>query len=129
MGILSQFPMEPVEALPLSQAAAAADAIASPTDTPITVTIHFTAKPQQSEALVNQMTQALSDARQAPGCRYAQVYVMADAPKQVVLCKGWDSRSAQTQYLKWEQSSGRLAKLLALVEDEPRVEYWEFQSH
>ncbi len=95
---------------------------------PITVTIHFIAKANQAEALVNQLTLALADAREAPGCRYAQVYTILDNPNQVVLFKGWDHRDAQETYLKWEQSSGRLAKLLALVEGDPVVEYWEFQA-
>lgn len=95
---------------------------------PITVTIHFTAKANQAKALVAQLTQSLPQIRQAPGCRYAQIYILADHPNQVVLFKGWESRIAQAKYLQWEQSSGRLAKLLALVESEPMVEYWTFQA-
>jgi len=100
---------------------------------PITVTIHFTAQADQSEALLIQLRQALPKARQAPGCRNAQLYVVS-APssssgqsERVVLFKQWDSRSAQAQYLQREQRSGQLAKLLALAEGEPVVEYWEFQ--
>ncbi len=97
-------------------------------ETPITAIIHFTSKPNQVEALVAQLNQALPSARKAPGCRYAKLYIVADTPSKIVLCKGWDGRQAQDQYLKWEQSSGRLAKLLALVEGEPMVEYWDFQA-
>lgn len=100
---------------------------ASISPTPITVTIHFIAKPGKAKALTTQLTGALPDARSAPGCRYAYVYVMAENPNQIVLFKGWDNRTAQAKYLQWEQSSGRLAKLLALAEGDPSVEYWDFQ--
>jgi quinol monooxygenase YgiN len=95
---------------------------------PITVTIHFTAKANQTETLINQLSQALPDARQAPGCRDARLYITASNPNQIILIKTWDSSNAQNEYLRWEQSSGRLAKLLALVEGDPRVEYWELQA-
>lgn len=95
---------------------------------PITVTIRFTAKANQADALVKQITQALPAARQAPGCRYAQAYVIPDGipgnPLQVVLFKGWDSLDAQRNYLQWEQSSGQLSMILSLIEGEPVVEYW-----
>lgn len=94
---------------------------------PITVTIRFTAKANQAQALVARLTQALPGIRNAPGCRYAQLYVISGNPNQAILFKGWDSDNAQDNYLKLEQSSGRLAQLLDLVEGEPRVEYWDFQ--
>lgn len=96
---------------------------------PITVAIHLKAKKGKIEALTTHLIQILSDARQAPGCRYAQIYVIADHPNQIVLFKGWDSQNDQTTYLRNEESSGRLAKLLALVESEPMVEHWEFQQN
>jgi len=108
---------------------------ATASQAPITVTIHFTAKPNQAEALVAQLRRALPQARQAPGCRDAQLYLVSDQPNsagqqsKIVLFKSWDSRSAQAQYLQQEQRSGQLAKLLALVEGEPMVEYWEFQPY
>lgn len=94
---------------------------------PVTVTIHFKAKPGQTEALATELTQAMEDARRAPGCRHAQVYVTSNKA-QVVLFKGWDNLAAQAQYLQQEERSGRLANLLTLVEGDPTVEYWEFQS-
>lgn len=107
---------------------------ASPTDSdlsggvPLIVSIHFAAKAGQTEALVQWLTQSLAGARSSVGCRFAQVYIQASPPQQIVLFKGWDSRQAQAHYLDWERNSGRLAKLLALVEEEPRVEYWELRS-
>ncbi len=95
---------------------------------PITATIHLTPKPNQAEALITQLTQALPDARKAPGCRYAQVYVTANNPQTVILFKGWDNPDAQAKYLDWEQSSGKLNKLLELVEGEPIIEYWALQT-
>lgn len=129
LGILPHLSAEFVEALPLSQLATKEIASLPKENKPITVTIHFTAKPHQAEALVNHITQALPKVRKAAGCRYAQLYVIADHPNQVVLFKGWDSRKTQSQYLQSEQRSGRLGKLLTFVEVDPIVEYWEFQSH
>ena len=127
LGLVPYFPSEAAQTWSLSWLAK--NVLASPAvDRPITVTIHFTAKSGKSEVLTHWLTQALTEARNAPGCRYAQVYVIADNPNQVVLFKGWDSRNAQDKYLKLEQSSGRLSQLLALVEGEPTVEYWEFQA-
>lgn len=95
---------------------------------PITATIHFTAKSGQLETLTAQLTQALNQARKAPGCHSAHLYLSADEPQQIILFKAWERRIDQDNYLREEQSSGRLAQLLALVEGDPKVEYWEFKT-
>lgn len=95
------------------------------TGNPITVVLHLTAQAATADALVAYLLEVLPTARAAEGCRHAGLHRPADDPRQVILFKIWDSHEAEARYLAWETSTGRLDKLLALVEPAPQVEYWQ----
>jgi quinol monooxygenase YgiN len=113
----------------ISQAAQAKPSMGqTPSVPPPTVAIYLTAKAAATDALMAYLLQVLPTVRAAEGCRDAKIQVQADNPRQVMLLKTWDSLAAQEKYLAWEKATGRLEKLLALIEGEPRIEYWALET-
>ena len=52
-------------------------------------------------------------------------YTNADAPDEIILIQGWDSRADQERYIAWRQETGDLQQLVATLREAPIVTFWE----
>ncbi len=88
-----------------------------------TVTIRLNAT--DANVTLGVLSRALPATRQYAGCRYVTTYTNADAPDEIILIQGWDSRTDQERYIAWRQETGDLQQLVATLREPPVVTFWE----
>jgi quinol monooxygenase YgiN len=103
-----------------------AEPIAEPVTESITVTIKLIAKDR--DKTLRHLAHALPVTRTYNGCRYCNTFTQADNPQEIILIQGWDSRTAQQQYIQWRQETGALNELLELLTEPPTVEFWHLSA-
>jgi quinol monooxygenase YgiN len=92
----------------------------------VIVTVRLTAADRNANAVLGELAGALPVTRTREGCQSVTTVVSQDSPKIVTLIQRWDRREQFEAYIAWRESTGDLARLLALTENGNGVvtEFW-----
>ena len=93
-------------------------------NTPITVHVHFSAKPGKSLELQSFLSSALVDVRQVPGCSGARILADAEHEGELMLVEQWASVTRHEEHVAALVDGGLMAQLLSLTTSAPRSEYF-----
>ena len=91
----------------------------------IVITFDVTAKSGQVDQLKALFTETLPDTRNFDGCVSVSLYTESDSPDTVFMVEQWASKAAYENYLGWRQKRGDMEKLMALVNGEPVIRFFD----
>ena len=91
----------------------------------VCITLEFTAREGQADALKNMLIETLPDTRAKEACVFVNAYTDQDDPNKIVLIEEWASREAHGEYLGWRAERGDFEKLGALVAGPPVTRYFD----
>ncbi|MFQ5743396.1 MAG: putative quinol monooxygenase [Acidobacteriota bacterium] len=91
----------------------------------IMVLVEAKAKAESTGELKESMGKLFPDTRAYDGCRGITAYQDLDDEQTVVLVEFWDTREHYERYLAWRTETGVIAQLVAMLEGEPSIRYFE----
>lgn len=91
---------------------------------PVLVTLIMTCKPDLIESVCQSFETVLVDTRKAKGFISISVHRNDENPNQIILVESWETREDYDAYSEWRMSGDGRANFLALLDGEPRLDFW-----
>ncbi|MDX1385142.1 MAG: antibiotic biosynthesis monooxygenase [Thermoanaerobaculia bacterium] len=88
------------------------------------VLLEAVCKPEKVAAMTEKLAEHLPETRAFDGCRGFHAFLAEDG-KTFVLVEHWDSPAHYERYRAWRVENGTLDEIMALLEAEPQVRYFE----
>jgi quinol monooxygenase YgiN len=90
------------------------------------VLLEFRAKEDCIEKMRDWFRKILPDTRGFSGCVSIQLVQNQEDPQNMVILEQWDSRQHYEKYLGWRTENGDLEVLVAMMDGEPNIRYYDF---
>lgn len=88
---------------------------------PVTVTLVFPTRAEESENFYKTLTSALADTRAFKGCVSVTTHRDLDDPSKIFLIEEWESREDQLKYLAWRQETGFIEAIGPMLAGAPVI--------
>ena len=91
---------------------------------PVTVTVVFPTKPEESDRFHDTLVSVLPDTRAFDGCIKVTPHRGLDDPTQILLIEEWESREHYLAYLQWRVETGLLEAIGPMLAGEPVTNFY-----
>lgn len=91
---------------------------------PVTVTVLFPTKSEESDRFHDTLVSVLPDTRAFDGCIEVTTHRGLDDPSQVLLLEEWDSREKYLAYLQWRVETGLIEAIGPMLAGEPVTNFY-----
>lgn len=92
---------------------------------PVTVMLEVKAKKGTGNDLVKTFASLLPDTRAYDGCISLDFYQNQDDPDTLIAHEQWESKEHYQKYLGWREETGVLGQLLAAIDGDPSIRYFD----
>jgi len=90
------------------------------------VILEFDIKPECMEQLGVWIAHTLPATRNFEGCVNVTVAQNQDRPAEVIIVQHWISRQRYIEFLDWRKQTGVFSALLAMINSEPRLRFFDY---
>lgn len=93
----------------------------------VCITVDLSLKPEQADAVCEQLVAMVQDTRNFPGFRNVEIVRKVNDPATLLFIEHWDSAAAYDKYVAWRTERGEMDAMLDQMTGPPEINVWPVQ--